>query len=320
MSDTIPGTQNRPFFYGYVLAGYSFAMGFLASSFFLHSRGIFFPLWLEEFEVQRTEISTVISVVLFTGACLAPVVGYLIDKFPVKAIICFGASWLAIGYFLMQYTDSYLSFFVVLLIFQSLGWVCVGPLTQTKLMVNWFTRNRGMALGIAIMGTSVAGIVMPTIATYLSDVMGWRGAYTLYAGILVCLIIPGTLILVKQDPSVIGQYPDGDDAPPPRPAGQTTPEDSTPQQEGVIQVYKEFLTSRAFWSVVITFTLMNGVYSALMTHLPSYLTSELSFDIYDASYALGVAGGVAIAGKVVFGWLMDHFDAKNTVLVAVTAY
>lgn len=321
MSDALKASQNgRPrLFYGYILAGYSFAMGFLASSFFLHSRGIFFPLWLEEFNVQRTEISLVITIVLFTGACLAPFVGFLIDKLPVKAIICFGATWLAIGYFLLQYADSYVSFFAILLGFQSLGWVCVGPLTQTKLMVNWFNRNRGMALGIAIMGISVAGIVMPTVATFLSDTLGWRGAYTAYAAVLVLLVLPGTLLVVKQDPSTIGQYPDGDTAP--AVTAETTETNGTPPaKEGVIDVYKEFLTSRAFWSVVITFTLMNGVYSALMTHLPSYLTSELGFDRYDASYALGVAGGFAIGGKIVFGWLMDHFDAKRTVLIAVSAY
>lgn len=317
MGETVQATRKPRFFYGYILAAYSFGMGFLASSFFLHSRGVFFPLWLEDFAVNRTQISLVITIVLFTGACLAPFVGYLIDKFPVKIIICFGATWLAIGYLLLQYVDSYLSFFAVLLMFQSLGWVCVGPLTQTKLMVNWFNRNRGMALGIAIMGISVAGIITPTVATYLADTLGWQNAYSIYAGVLLLLILPVTLWLVKQEPSIIGQHTDGDPLP------QLTEEEKNappPPRENVIEVYKEFLTSRAFWSVVITFTLMNGVYSALMTHLPSYLTSELSFGAYDAAYALGVAGGFAIAGKIVFGWLMDHFDAKRTVLIAVTAY
>lgn len=319
MSETIQATPKPRLFYGYFLAGYSFAMGFLASSFFLHSRGVFFPLWLEEFAVNRTEISLVITLVLFTGACLAPFIGFLIDKFPVKVIICFGATWLAIGYLSLQYVDSYVGFFGILLVFQSLGWVCVGPLTQTKLMVNWFNRHRGMALGIAIMGISVAGIVTPTIATFLGDSVGWRNAYSIYAGVLIVLILPATLLLVKQDPSAIGQHTDGDPLPEPEapaPDGSCKPL----VKENAIQVYKEFLTSKAFWSVVITFTLMNGVYSALMTHLPSYLTDELSFGAYEAAYALGVAGGFAIAGKIVFGWLMDHFDAKKTVLIAVTAY
>ena len=65
---------------------------------------------------------------------------------------------------------------------------------------------------------------------------------------------------------------------------------------------------------------MNGVYSAMITHLPTYLTSERGFELLQASYLLGVAGGFAIAGKVVLGWMMDHLSAKVTVLSAVTAY
>ena len=116
-----------------------------------------------------------------------------------------------------------------------------------------------------------------------------------------------TIILVKQNPEAIGAHPDGD---------KSSPEIAEIQKSQTnLQVYKEFLTSKAFWSVVLTFGMMNGVYSAMITHLPSYLTMDLGFSLYDASYALGVAGGFAILGKVVFGWLMDHFDAKFTFLL-----
>jgi sugar phosphate permease len=314
MSDAAtPELERRPLFYGYILAGYSFAILFLASSFFLHSRGIFFPYWMEEFAVERADISLAITLTLFTGSCLAPIFGYLIDTMPLRVIPMIGSIWLAIGYFLYQFVDSYIAFFACLLMFQALGWPCIGPLVHTKLMVNWFSRNRGMALGIAIMGISVAGIVMPTVATFLSEVFGWRGAYSLYATILILVFVPLTFFVVKQDPSVIGQYPDGDSAP-----LSTTP--PVHKHQTGLEIYKEFLTSKPFWSVVITFTLMNGVYSAMITHLPSYLTAELTFDMYDASYALGIAGAFAIAGKIVFGWMMDHLSAKVTVMFGVTAY
>ena len=344
------------FFYGYVLAGYAFSVSFLVSSFFLHTRGIFFPLWMDDFGVGRTEIALVISLTLFTGSCLAPFLGYLIDRFPLKAIISVGAAWMAIGYLLLRNVQSYQGFFAVLLCFQGVAWGTMGPLMQTKLMVNWFTRNRGMALGIAMMGMSVAGIVMPTVATFFATELGWRDTYGLYSLVLVLVIIPLTIWLVKQDPSVVGQYPDGASGPfdpglkvsssgvsgeeAETLAGQDVTEqvlleqvlikqdvketvvnESPPKQEtGFVATYKEFLTSKSFWGVVITFGLMNGVYSAMITHLPNYLIRELDFNLYDASFVLGLAGATAIAGKVIFGRMMDRWDAKKTVLVAVTAY
>jgi MFS family permease len=72
--------------------------------------------------------------------------------------------------------------------------------------------------------------------------------------------------------------------------------------------------------VVLTFGLMNGVYSAMITHLPTFLTAELSFSLMNASYVLSAAGAAAIIGKLIFGYLMDHMNAKGTVLFAVTSY
>jgi MFS family permease len=308
---TEPTTRRR--FYGYNLAAYSFTMGFLASSFFLHSRGIFFPMWMEEFAVDKTGISLAISLTLFAGSCIAPFTGFCLDRFPVKSVITVASLWLAVGYLVLQSTGSFIPFLITLVLFQGLGWTGVGPLAQTKLMVNWFTRNRGMALGIAIMGISVAGVVMPTVVTWLSGNLGWRGTYSAYAAVLVALVVPMTLLVVRQSPSDLGQYTDGDAAPPPQGPAVV-------QEQTTFAVYREFLTSKAFWSVVVTFGLMNGVYSAMITHLPTYMTTELSFDLYQASYLLGVAGGFAITGKIVWGWMMDRMNAKLTVMCAVSAY
>jgi MFS family permease len=315
MSEAISATRPRVF-YGYPLAVYCFVMGFAASSFFLHSRGIFFPLWMEDFSVDKTQVSLAISLTLFTGSCCAPLTGFCLDRYPVRGIITLASMWLAIGYLLLRFVDGYAAFLAVLVVFQGLGWTGVGPLAQTKLMVNWFSRNRGVALGIAIMGISVAGIMMPTVATLFAERLGWRDSYTVYALFILLAVVPATWFLVKQEPAVLGQFPDGD----PAPVEPVQTEAGKRDTAGLKATYWEFLSSKAFWSIVITFGLMNGVYSAMITHLPTYLTTELQYDLYDASYLLGIAGGFAIAGKVVLGWMMDHFNAKATVMSAIVAY
>lgn len=310
------------FFYGRILAGYAFTMGFLASAFFLHSRGIFFPYWMEEFSAAKTEMSLAVTLTLFTGACIAPLTGYLLDRFSVRSVVTAGCLWLAAGYLCLRLVNGFPAFLLVLLLFQSPGWTCVGPLAQTKLMVNWFSRNRGMALGIAIMGISVAGIIVPPLATVLAQQLGWRDTYSVYAVVLLAVAVPATLLLVKQDPADIGQLPDGD-PPPAGPAPAATgpqPAAAAPAPLSLAATYREFLTSKAFWSIVLTFGLMNGVYSAMITHLPTFLSNERGFTLLDASWVLSAAGGAAIVGKLLFGFLMDHMNAKGTVLFAVTSY
>ena len=122
-------------FYGYRLIAYSFSVCFLTASFFLHARGVFFPQWMVDFDVSRTELSLVVSLTLFTGSCVAPFMGFLIDRYSLRVIICCACLWLAMGYVCMQFVDSYIGLLLVLIPFQGLGWTGVGPLVQTKLMV-----------------------------------------------------------------------------------------------------------------------------------------------------------------------------------------
>ena len=305
-----------PWFYGYTLMVYAFVVCFLASSFFLHARGVFLPYWIEEFGVGRTELSLAISITLISGSMTAPFMGYLIDHFKLRIIISCAAIWMGSGYLLMQLVDSYWWLLAVLIPFQGMAWTGIGPLVHTKLMVNWFERHRGKALGVAIMGISVAGIFMPPVNAWLAATIGWRDAYLIYSALLFGLVLPLTILLVRQTPQDIGETVDG--------AGEqlaVAPTAAPPKPEGgTFQTYREFLTSKAFWSVVLTFGLMNGVYSAMATHLPTYVSTELDFTISDGAYLLTFAGLFAVGGKVVFGWMMDNISAKATVLSGVVAY
>ena len=209
--------------------------------------------------------------------------------------------------------DSFHLFLAALILFQGLGWTGVGPLVHTKLMVNWFSKRRGVALGIAIMGISVAGIVVPVVNAWLAETVGWRGAYAVYVGLLVAVVIPLSIFMVKQHPTDIGQTVDGLPANP-MPVSMPAPPDPSRS------LYVEFLTNKAYWSVILTFGLMNGVFSAMVTHLPNYMTTELSFDLYTAASLLTVAGVFAILGKLLFGWMMDALPAKAAVMTGVFAY
>ena len=85
----------------------------------------------------------------------------------------------------------------------------IGTTANTKLMVNWFNRRRGLALGIAIMGYSAAGTVVPPIALAMLNAYGWRTSYLIFAGIVALLVLPAILLLVKQKPADLGLGTDG---------------------------------------------------------------------------------------------------------------
>ena len=80
---------------------------------------------MEQFNVGRTEISLAITLTLFTGSCIAPFMGYMIDRYPVRWITTLGSLWLASGYMFYQFVESYWAFLVTMLLFQGVGWTTV---------------------------------------------------------------------------------------------------------------------------------------------------------------------------------------------------
>ena len=64
----------------------------------------------------------------------------------------------------------------------------------------WFSRNRGMAIGIVLSGQTLAGAIWPPIFRYLNDSIGWRGTFFWYGVFALMVMVPVSLILRRRPP------------------------------------------------------------------------------------------------------------------------
>ena len=237
-----------------------------------------------------------------------------------------GALSLVLGFLGLSQVQTLIQFTIVAAIFLGFGVGCIGTTASTKLMINWFNRRRGFALGIAIMGYSAAGAVMAPIALYLLNSIGWRSSYVLFAGVCLLVVLPGIILIVKQRPQDLGLGPDGD------------PYEPLPEVPGAIEdlsgtslarrwrglktqlrVYLSFTRSVPFWGVVFTFGLMAGTFGGFNVHLFLYYT-ELGIDEYRATLILSFTSGLAIVSKPLFGWLIDRLNPRIATLVSCGCY
>ncbi|GIS95481.1 MAG: hypothetical protein CM1200mP22_27180 [Dehalococcoidia bacterium] len=80
------------------------------------------------------------------------------------------------------------------------------------LLNHWFLRHRGMAMGLAMVGMGVGGLVlMPLIAWLINpdaDRIGWRHTAEIFAVITLisALVLPK---IIRNKPEDIADYPDG---------------------------------------------------------------------------------------------------------------
>ena len=83
----------------------------------------------------------------------------------------------SLGLISIAYVES---IFFLLLIYATLiavGGPALGNLSVTKLVANWFDAKAGIALGIAAIGISFSGVMLPILVDPLISLIGWRNVY-----------------------------------------------------------------------------------------------------------------------------------------------
>jgi MFS family permease len=308
-----------PLFYGYYLAAMSFGLGFVSGAFYLYSRGVFVRDQIVDFDITRTEMSLAFTAVQAVGTGFAPILGFLLDRHPIRNVMMTGAVWLAAGFFALSQTQGVVQFALIAAVFIGLGTGTIGTTANSRLLVNWFDRNRGLALAVAIMGYSTAGIVMPPVALYLLDTVGWRGAYGLFGGACLFVALPLVARLVKQQPADLGLAPDGIPA-----SGGAAPARASPARErvnvpaGSIAVFRSLVGTPGFWSAALLFGLMSGVLGGLNLHLFLHYV-DAGVAEYQAALILSVTGALSLASKPLVGLLIDGVGARAAALIAAAA-
>jgi MFS family permease len=144
---------------------------------FFWTAGVFFAPLEHEFHWTRAEISVSTMIVAVAGLVLSAPVGMVLDKWGTRRMALFGVPLVGITFALLSTLNGSWAQFVGL-------WVALAILVQfimvtvwSKAVANNFTRSRGLALALAMMGNSVTILIAPTLANFIIEHYGWRTAY-----------------------------------------------------------------------------------------------------------------------------------------------
>ncbi|MDA1062295.1 MAG: MFS transporter [Chloroflexi bacterium] len=145
-----------------------------------------------------------------------PFTGAFVDRYGPTAMARIGLVLLALGLVLLSQARTlpmYYAASLVLAVGQSSGTF----IPYATLVVRWFQRMRGRAMGLTNAGNG-AGFAMAPLVAFMIASLGWRD--TLLVSALLVMLIPLPLTFVMRgDPSTVGLEPDGDPPSPDREAG-----------------------------------------------------------------------------------------------------
>lgn len=146
------------------------------------------------------------------GGLQGPLMGWATDRFGPRVILMFGGITSGLGFILLSFTQNYLYFICVFVGLLSLGFRA-GYNNATMPAINqWFRRNRGLAMGLAGMGTAIGGTTIAPLMGFLVLSAGWRPAAFISGVIILAVVIPMSF-LIRRDPESMGLRPDGDPIP-----------------------------------------------------------------------------------------------------------
>jgi MFS family permease len=263
--------------------------------------GVFIKPLNEEFGWSRTDISLGFSLSLLMLSAMAPLVGRLIDRFGARKVIIPSVVVFGLGVASMSLLSASLWHFYA--VYVLLGLVAVGAATLPYLTVvsQWFDKQRGLALGLAMIGVGLGTFVMPALAQGLIDAVGWRSTYVVLGVMVIGITIPIVGPFLKETPALMGLGPDGV-----TPLPTTT---AQPIDEGQGLSGREAWRVVTFWQVVAAFFFMSVSVHGCLIHLVPMLTDRGLSD-QSAAFATSLLGGALLLGRVSAGYLLDRLTAE----------
>jgi MFS family permease len=294
----------RAGFYGWRMVGVAFVVDFIAVGFFFYSYGVFLKEITAEIAGSRFGASLGITLANGIGALASPFIGRALDRLPIKRIMIAGAFSVGAGFLALSRMTELWQLYLTMGTLLAFGMSMMGGLASAKLVANWFEEKRGTALGIATVGVSFSGLVMPVVATWLIATLGWRGGYQVYAALTVAIVVPLVATFVVDRPEDLRLRPDG---------GAPAPDPPPPSASRELHWRTvELLRNRNFWAIAVPFSLALSSLSAVLIHMVPY-ASDMGISAYRAALVPSVAAGAGVLGKIVFGRLMDHVEARRAI-------
>jgi MFS family permease len=263
----------------------------------------FFEPIVEEFGWSYTKVSVAFSLRGLEMGILAPLMGFLVDRFGPRKLAFSGVLIIGFGLILLGLTTSLGMFYsaFVLFIFGASG--CSSTVFMTA-AAHWFRRNVGKAMGIVGCGGAAGGILIPLIV-WLIDVYQWRTTLIILGVGIWALGIPLTFV-IRHRPEQYGYLPDGEIL-----AKPNFNHEGRNREEGS---FREALKSGNLWKIGVAAGIRHMTALAIITHVMPYLSS-IGMSRVSAAFVATSIPLLSIIGRFGFGWLSDIFDKRRVLVV-----
>jgi MFS transporter, OFA family, oxalate/formate antiporter len=303
MTDTTPSRLSfrlDNIFYGWWILLACFVIAIYVAAVIFYGFTAFFDPLVREFGWSYTEVSFALSLRGIEMSLLAPLVGFLVDRYGPRRLALWGVITVSLGLFVLSLTRSLWMFYGGFFLIAFGGGGC-STVVLARVVTNWFRKRIGMALGILNSGFGASGLLIPVVV-YLIDAFGWRQALIILGGGMMVIGVP-LVFVIRDTPEEYGLCPDGRKV-------ERSFEGKLEEDDATEEVsFQDAVKHSVFRYLALTEAIRGMAMGAVIVHIMPYL-NLLNIPRKTAGLIAGLIPVLSILGRFGFGWLADYADKR----------
>lgn len=262
--------------------------------------------WLKDFNTSHFMVTVANAGATIATGILMLFAGRMMDRYPMRWIIIIGTLLLVLGMVLVSMATSMWQIILLYTTLIASGYALSTTLAGQVLAVKWFPDRVGFAVGMAALGSSFGGIVMPPLLGKLLVLYGWRDANLMLAALVAVVVVPMVWLVVR--------FPRDGEGRVAKPSADAQAAAAAGKQEepwGFVEVLRE----PTFWIIGLACLGTTLASYSFITSVGTY-AHDLGIDTERMSYLFPVLAAAGIVGRLVLGALADKVDTRYLYWVA----
>ncbi|MBY4605175.1 MULTISPECIES: MFS transporter [Bacillus] len=265
------------------------------------SFGAFVEPWERQFSMDRGTISLISTISFIVYGISQPVIGRLVDKWGARAVLSWSALLTGVSIFLTYLVTSPWQLFLLYGLGVSLGVGGASNVAASVLVVNWFSKKRGLAFGIMEAGFGAGQMLLVPGSLMLIHWFSWKLTVVVLGLLLIVIVFPAALLMLRNNPSEKNTEPIG---------GLAAAEKETASKTTALSVTGMF-RMKQFWFLILPFLICGFTTVGLMdTHLIPF-SHDHGFSTTVTSAAVSLLAGFNIAGILLSGIVADRWSSRK---------
>ncbi len=270
----------------------------------MYSYSVFFKPLADHFSWDRATVSFIYSVFTLIRGAASIGVGWAADKYGAKIVLVFGGVITGLGLVLSSQVQTLGQFFFTYGVLMAIGLSGAFSIATT-IVARWFTRRRGMALGIVSMGSGFGTILVVPVVERLINAFAWSQTFIICGVAGGVIIVAGALLL----------------RPPSQPDNQLevkfASEEKTnkgPVMKTKNATFRQALHRPELVFILAIFFILIFCTQTVMVHLVNYAT-DIGVTPLIAATFLSIIGAVSIGGRFCTGLASDKIGPFNLLII-----